>query len=289
MPGVRQCLSRANGGESKNKSRSSGGVRIEMPVKDIPDRGELVVCTVLKAKGFGAFVKLEEYPNREGFIHIKEVASGWVKNIRDHVKEGQRVVCKVMEIDPSKGYVDLSLKRVNEHQKREKIQQWKNEQKAEKLLQIIGEQIGKSIKECYEEFGKELIKKYGSLYEALEEVAYDNDILKNDGFDGEWIPHFIETANEAITIPFVNISGYIEISSSESDGVHHIKKALREIEKSHDDVEVMVKYISAPLYRIEVRASDYKVAEKELRECAEKGIEYIKKHGGTGTFKREIK
>ena len=118
-----------------------------MPLKDIPDKGELVVCTVLKAKGFGAFVKLEEYPNKEGFIHIKEVASGWVKNIRDHVKEGQRIVCKVMEIDLSKGYVDLSLKRINEHQKREKIQQWKNEQKAEKLLQMIGEKIGKSVKE----------------------------------------------------------------------------------------------------------------------------------------------
>ncbi len=260
-----------------------------MPVKDIPDRGELVVCTVLKAKGFGAFVKLEEYPDKEGFIHIKEVASGWVKNIRDYVKEGQRVVCKVMEVDSSKGYVDLSLKRVNEHQKREKIQQWKNEQKAEKLLQIIGERIGKSKEECYEEFGRELIKKYGSLYTAFEEAAYDNEILEKDGFEGDWIPHFIEIANENIAIPFVDISGYVEISSPKSSGIEDIKKALKQIEKSNDDVEVKVKYISAPLYRVEVRASDYKIAEKELRECAEKGIEYIKKHGGEGVFKREIK
>ena len=75
-------------------------------VKELPETGELVICTVSKAKGFGAFVELEEYPNKRGFIHIKEVASGWVKSIREYTREGQRIVCKVMDIDSSKGYVD---------------------------------------------------------------------------------------------------------------------------------------------------------------------------------------
>lgn len=50
-----------------------------------------------------------------------------------------------------------------------------------------------------------------------------------------------------------------------------------------------MKYVSAPVYRIDVTAPDYKTAEKEMKECAERGIEYIKKHGGTGVFKRKIK
>jgi len=260
-----------------------------MPVKNIPDKGELVVCTVVKAKGFGAFVKLEEYPDTEGFIHIKEVAPGWVKNIRNHVKEGQKIVCKVMDVDSSKGYIDLSLKRVNEHQRREKIQQWKNERKAEKLFQMVADKIGKSSDECFEEFGKELVKKYGSLYEAFEEVAYDNDALVKDGFSGEWIDAFMEVARENIIIPFVTITGYVEIFSPERNGVEHIREALKKIEKKDEEVTVTVKYVSAPIYRIDVTAPDYKTAEKELKECAEKGVEYIKKHGGTGTFKRKIK
>jgi len=137
-------------------------------LKELPEKGELVICTVTKAKGFGAFVELDEYPGTKGFIHIKEVAPGWVKNIRDHVREGQKIVCKVMDVDPSKGYVDLSLKRVNEHQKREKIQQWKNEQKAKKLLEMVGEKVGLSFDECLEKFGYELIKKFGSLYNAFD-------------------------------------------------------------------------------------------------------------------------
>ncbi|MEA2054680.1 MAG: translation initiation factor IF-2 subunit alpha [Candidatus Thermoplasmatota archaeon] len=260
-----------------------------MPAKKIPDKGELVVCTVLKAKGFGAFVKLEEYPDTEGFIHIKEVASGWVKHIRNYVKEGQKIVCKVMEVDPTKGYIDLSLKRVNEHQRREKTQQWKNEHKAEKLFQMVADRIGKNVEECYEKFGNDLIKKYGSLYEAFDEVAYDNEVLKKDGFSGDWISAFEDVAKENIIIPFVDISGYVELFSPGKDGVKHIRNALKKIEKNYDNVSVTVKYASAPRYRVSVTAPDYKTAEKELKECAERGIEYIKKHGGMGTFKRKIK
>ena len=110
-----------------------------------PDEGELVVCTVTNVKNFGAFVTLDEYENKEGFIHIAEVSSGWIKYIRDYVREGQKVVCKVLKVDPDKGHIDLSLKAVNEHQRREKIQEWKNEQKAENLLGIVATRLGKTV------------------------------------------------------------------------------------------------------------------------------------------------
>lgn len=74
--------------------------------KEYPEEGELVVGTVVKVQNFGAFVTLDEYPGREGFIHIAEIATGWVKRIRNHIKEKQKVVCKVMHVDTEK---DLSL------------------------------------------------------------------------------------------------------------------------------------------------------------------------------------
>ncbi|HHO57526.1 MAG TPA: translation initiation factor IF-2 subunit alpha [Thermoplasmatales archaeon] len=258
-------------------------------IKELPEKGELVVCTVKKAKGFGAFVELDEYPDKRGFIHIKEVASGWVKNIRDYVREGQRIVCKVMDIDPSKGYVDLSLKRVNEHQRREKIQQWKNEQKAKKLFEMLAEKIGKGEKECYEEFGYELINKFGSLYDAFEEVVRDEKALEKEGFQGEWIEEFINIAKENIPIPNVEIEGYVEMMCPGPRGIEHIRKALKMMEGKKGEVEVTVKYISAPLYRVEAVAPDYKSAEKVLKEKISKGLEYITQHGGVGTFKRELK
>ena len=110
-------------------------------VSEFPEEGELVVCTVQSVKNFGAFVTLDEYGNKEGFVHVRDVATGWVKYIRDYIREGQKVVCKVLGVDQSKGHIDLSLKSVNEHQRREKIQQWKNETKAEKLLASLAKRL----------------------------------------------------------------------------------------------------------------------------------------------------
>src|SRR5512145_1387998 len=128
---------------------------------EFPEEGELVVCTVQNVKNFGAFVTLDEYGNKEGFIHVRDVATGWVKYIRDHVREGQKVVRKVLGVDTSKGHIDLSLKSVNEHQRREKIQQWKNETKAEKLLEIVAGRWGKTTDECWGEFGYHLVDAFG--------------------------------------------------------------------------------------------------------------------------------
>src|SRR5439155_14476871 len=112
---------------------------------DWPDEGDLVVCTVTNVKNFGAFVTLDEYEAKEGFIHIAEVSSGWIKYIRDYIREGQKVVCKVLKVDKEKGNIDLSLKAVNEHQRREKIQEWKYDHKAENLLGIVVTAGGQTV------------------------------------------------------------------------------------------------------------------------------------------------
>ncbi|MGE4496123.1 MAG: S1 RNA-binding domain-containing protein, partial [Methanosarcina sp.] len=74
-----------------------------------PEVGEFVVCTVKNVTDFGAYVELEEFGGREGFIHISEIKAGWVKYVRDYVREGQKIVCKVLNVDPSRGHIDLSL------------------------------------------------------------------------------------------------------------------------------------------------------------------------------------
>ena len=84
-----------------------------------PEPGSLVVCTVTQVVDFGAFVSIDEYAGKQGLIHISEVASGWIKYIRDHVREGQKIVCKVLNVDTSRLHIDLSLKVVNELQRRE--------------------------------------------------------------------------------------------------------------------------------------------------------------------------
>jgi len=257
--------------------------------KEYPSEGELVVGTVVKVQNFGAFVTLEEFPKKEGFIHIAEIATGWVKRIRNHIKEKQKIVCKVMHVDEAKDHIDLSLKRVNEHQKRDKIQEWKNSQKSEKLIEMVAKQIGKTVEQCYNEFAKELTKKYGTLYGAFEEAAYDIETLKNDGFKGEWLKIFEEIAKTSISIPFVDITGYLNVTSWLPDGINHIRNVLMEAEVSeYEDVEIKVKYIGAPQYIITVKAPDYKIAEEEMKKAVNKIKDNIKKYSGDCEFHRKL-
>ncbi len=252
--------------------------------KGFPETGELVIATVKSIKPYGAFVTLDEYDGKEGFIHIGEIATGWIKYIRDHIREGQRVVCKVMRVDPSRGHIDLSLKRVNEHQRRDKIQQWKNEKKAEKLFEIVAQRLGRELKECYEEFGYTLIAHYGSLYAAFEEAAMNEDAGDEQDFKGDWGETFIQVAKENITPPYVKISGFIELTTSKPDGIEHIKKVLSEAESEN----VKIAYDGAPRYRIYVKAEDYKSAEETMSKVANKIIEEFKALGGEGEFHRRL-
>jgi translation initiation factor 2 subunit 1 len=257
--------------------------------KDFPDEGALIVGTITKVQGFGAFVALDEYPGREGFIHISEIAPGWVKRIRNFVREKQKVVCKVTNVDAVKRHIDLSLKRVNEHQRRDKIQEWKNNQKATKLFEMVAESLRKPVDQCYNEFGNDLIKQYGTLYTAFEESSYDIKTLKQDGFTGDWLQHFEQVAKDNITIPYVEIKGMLKVVSWLSDGVEHIRNALKEAEKSeYDDVTIQVRYIGAPRYLITVQAPDYKIAEEQLKKAVDRTTIYIEQYNGSCEFQRDV-
>ncbi|RLG70219.1 MAG: translation initiation factor IF-2 subunit alpha, partial [Candidatus Iainarchaeum archaeon] len=79
---------------------------------EYPEIGEIVVVKVKKILSYGVFVELLEYDGLTGFVHISEVASSWVKNIRNFVKENQIRAAKVLKVIPEKEQVDLSFEKV---------------------------------------------------------------------------------------------------------------------------------------------------------------------------------
>ncbi len=257
-----------------------------MPRAEYPEVGDLVVCSVQNVKNFGAFCSLDEYGGKEGFIHVRDVATGWVKYIRDHVREGQKIVCKVLNVDTERGHIDLSLKQVNDHQKREKIQEWKNEKKAEKLLEIVGQKVGKTLEEAYTAAGESLVKEFGSLYVAFEDVKASPDALKDLDLDKKWEAAVVEVANENIQAPSVTIDGMLELTNPKPDGIDYVKKALAAGVKS-DEAEISIHYVGAPRYRISVTAEDYKAAEQQLKDSIDSITAAIVKSGGAAHFSRK--
>ena len=56
---------------------------------------------------FGAFVEI--MPGTDGLLHVSEIANHRVKDVRDELKEGEQVMVKVINIDPT-GKIRLSRK-----------------------------------------------------------------------------------------------------------------------------------------------------------------------------------
>jgi S1 RNA binding domain protein len=72
------------------------------------NEGQIVEGKVTVITNFGAFVRFES--GETGMVHISEIAEGFVKDIRDYLKEGQTVKCK--SLGPGKdGKLSLSIKR----------------------------------------------------------------------------------------------------------------------------------------------------------------------------------
>ena len=70
--------------------------------------GAIVEGRVTGLTDFGAFVELE--CGGTGMVHISEVSASYVKNIRDHLKEGQTVKVKILNIAEN-GRINLSIKK----------------------------------------------------------------------------------------------------------------------------------------------------------------------------------
>lgn len=252
-----------------------------------PEESDLVVCSVKRVTDFGAFVELDEYGRKEGLIHISDVASGWVKYIRDHVREGQKIVCKVLYVDTVKHHIDLSLKDVNEHQRREKIQEWKNEQKAEKWIQYVAKTT-KTGKEDLDKLIGTFYEKFGSVYSAFEKSRFEGvSVLTKIEVSKEIAEAIAKVANENLKKPQVDISGFIDLTNYLPDGIEHIKKALSAAgDVDGEDIKVEISYLGAPRYRIHVTAPDYKKAEGILKKSAQSAIKIIENAGGIGEFHR---
>ncbi|MBA7522356.1 Polyribonucleotide nucleotidyltransferase [subsurface metagenome] len=242
-----------------------------MTREEWPEKDELVVCTVDELKTFGAFVKLEEYEGKEGLIHISAVSPGWVKHLRDHVREGQKIVCKVLHVDAQKW---LSLALTDSSSK----------------VEISNEE--------FNELETKLLDTYESLYDAFEDVVtVGKKALIALGLKEEHADAIHEMACTNVKPPSVEITGYVELKCPLSNGIEIIKEALRKAEGvikktapgvDTNGVTVECIYIGAPKYKMRVTASDFKKAEGVLSDAASAAIEVIKRNEGYGKFYRNL-
>lgn len=95
--------------------------------------------TILEGKvsgiaAFGAFVELEN--GKTGLVHISEVSTEYVNDVKDHLKEGQEVKVKVLSTENDK--ISLSIKQVMLEKNEVKKERKKNGQRGKKKPEETG-------------------------------------------------------------------------------------------------------------------------------------------------------
>ncbi len=256
--------------------------------KGLPEEGEYVLCTVKKILFHSVFVELDEYDKKEGMVHISEVSPGRIRNLRDFVEEGKKIICKVLRVRLDKGHVDLSLRRVSIAMKKKKSTEIKQEQKSEKIMELLAQKLSTNMKTLYEDFGNKVWEEYGGLNQFFQEVAIGEASLKDFGVPQKYADPLIEILKEKIKPPTVEVEKELELRSEASNGIELIKEALK---KSTDlakekKYNVNISYISAPRYRFKIYASDYKSAEKAIEEITSAAISFITSKNGQGIIKK---
>ena len=258
-----------------------------MPKKEEwPRRGELVIGTVTRVNPYSAFISLEEYPGKEGMIHISEVAGKWVRDIREFVKAGKKIVTLVMYVDPEKSHITLSLKRVKHYDSEEKMREYKRNIKAEKMFELVAKKLKMTPEQAQEKIGNNLQEIFGEIFKAfqLSLTTEGYDLFKRKGIPEEWAKVIKEVAQQEMELKEVEIKGVIEIKCFKPDGIEIIKKILNDAKENH---KINIKYISAPRYSLSFKTKDAKLGERKLKEAADDIIKNVKTSGGEGSFKVE--
>src|SRR3990167_4880680 len=160
-----------------------------------PEEDSLVLCTVTNIQYHSVFAKLDIY-DKTGLIHISEIAPGRIRNIRDYVTEGKKVICKILKIYREKGHIDLSLRRVNDNQRKMKH----NKIEVEKL---------------YDSIAKKVFKTYPDLTSVFKEVVQNPGLLEKLGIEKKLADEIEAIVSVRFKPEDITIGGTLKLKSFE--------------------------------------------------------------------------
>jgi len=253
-------------------------------IQEMPEESEIVLATVTKVMDHGAYVTLDEYDDIQGFLHISEIAPGWIRSISRFVRDGEKKVLLVKKVNSKRGDIDLSLKQISKDQKKQKLKEVKKFEKGKTLLQNVQDKAKLSDEEI-EKLEDKIFSKFDSVYDAFIEIGRNGIESVKELKLAKKTATVIEEICSKIKLPSVEIRGIMEIINEKTDGVEIIKKIL--LDELKKDPTINITYLGAPKYRLSITSDNFKSAEKTLKPIIAEIQSNIEKKKGSFKFTRE--
>ena len=251
---------------------------------DFPSRDDFVVVKITQILDYGVFVELLEYKNARGFVHISNVASSWVKNIRNFVKMNQVRVAKVLNVDLERRQIDLAFAGVNPMRERTVLNQFKQINREQKLIEILSKETKKPFEEVWASVVDPLTAEHGSLFEAFEKIALGYD--PSPVLAKEWVAPVKDLVEKNIVVSKKEITGKLKLSSTASNGLNLIKDVLSDAEGGKGCV---VSYAGGGSFNVSCTGLTFKEADKVLSVSMVNAEKKAKKLGIVFEFARDEK
>ncbi|MBI2630399.1 hypothetical protein HYW76_04835 [Candidatus Pacearchaeota archaeon] len=207
------------------------------------EEGDNVLCVVESVQGTTVFVRIES--GGSGTIVVSEIAPGRIRNLRDYVVPGKKIVCKVLRINENN--VHLSLRRVSNKEKQEVLEKYEREKSSINILKSL-------VKENADSVINEIKKESSSIYEFLVKAKDNIKLLeKYVGKDAEKIVKILKDKKEKE----VEIKKEFLLSSDLPNGM----TLIRNIVYPHRENII---YLAAGRFVIKIKSGDYKTANQEM-------------------------
>ncbi len=225
------------------------------------EEGDIALCTVERIEKTNIFVKIHHQgKDIQGSIVMSEVAPGRIRNIRKYVAPNKKIVCKVLRISPHR--IELSLRRVTEKEKKQVMQQYKQEKSYVNVIKTIAkDKADKIIKD---------IEKEDTVYNFLEKAKENPKPLQK--IAGKKLTDKIVEIIKKTKKKQRTLKKKFELTTTEPNGLELIKNLLKKTEKNME-----VDYTAAGKYLLQITTENLKKADKKAMKFLDDIKEQAKK------------
>lgn len=210
--------------------------------EDIPRVGDYVIGRITEISDVSVKCELEEYKDVTGIIPIDELPRKKLSSLQN-----KKMIFVVVDVDPNSRIVTLSLKRVNENKAKIKVLEYRKEQIAYNIINLISKKEKIDIEELNKNIVNKIIK-HDKLYNSFIEIYSEGEKVLTQKYKikKEYASLLVKYIKEYFKPPKYEINQEIYAYSIHFDGLNKIKEFFGKI----IDLGFDVKYLGGGKYRI---------------------------------------
>lgn len=212
-----------------------------------------------------------EYDGIEGMILLSELSRRRIRSVQKLIRVGRNEVVVVMRVDPDKGYIDLSKRRVSAEEVVKCEEQYEKGRAVDSILTQVAKRRNVPTESLYEQVAWPLQRKYGHAYEAFKLSIQEPEVVFGPlDIEADTLAELKHTIARRLTPKPVKVRADIEVRCFAYNGIEAIRKALKAGEAlSTEAVPIKVRLVAPPLYVMSTTSTDKSAAIETMEKAVE--------------------